>query len=178
MSLVAHFLVETDLELIANHIRTNLPAALAAVSTARSDNKVPLPDVKDIFIYETAQGWRPPAVFVVPDSQSFRLEEKSANFINALSRINVTILVEALKAPLLQISSYRYQAALHMILAQTIIDTPATPPATPKVRIVIKVENSRFGAIYTNAQEKGNVQGVFRREIVLELAVEHYESLV
>lgn len=169
---MSHLLIETDVKLIVAHLTANMPAELAAVSADHPDKSVPLSAPRAYYIYEPSAAFQAPAIFVIADSMDFRLQEKGANFIDALSRINATVVIEAKESDQLAIASWRYQAAMHKLLAQTRLTS-----ADEKVVIVIKVVRASFSPVYTTAQQKGNPQGVFRKEVLLELDVEHYEKL-
>lgn len=164
-------LIEITVELIAQNIRENIAAALAEVAADRV-LPIAIPKPLNVFTYVPVSVFRPPAIIVNGEEIDFRLGEKKANFIDAVMRINVVAICEDREGPTLQYAAYRYQAALHKILAQTHLYN-----ADKTVHIVCKVETARFSSIYTNAQQQGNVQGVFRKEVVLELDVEHYEKL-
>lgn len=115
---------------------------------------------------------KPPCVFIVGKDTNFRLGEAGANFIDAINRIDVSVVIESKNAPDLTYQAYRYQAALHKLLAQTPLLNEDL-----SVKIVCKVERAIFSATYTNAQKPNDAQGVFRKEVLLELDVEHYEKL-
>lgn len=168
---ISHKLIETDVTLIADYIQANIVAALAEV-TFDNVKKIPLPKPTNVFAYEPVSVFRPPAIIVTPDEVDFRLGDKGANFIDAVSRIMVVAVVEEREGPTLQFAAYRYQAALHKLLAQTHLYT-----ADNSVHIVCKIERMRFSTVYTNAQKKDDPQGTFRKEVLLELDVEHYENL-
>jgi hypothetical protein len=165
----SHRLIEESINLMITYLTANMPTALSEVSVDWADNKVPLNPPTAYFNYE-ASGYRPPCIFVIGESTNFRLGEKGANFITAVSRINVSALIQTDKNPNLTTMAYRYQAALHKLLNNKILDS-----SDSKVRIVVKVERAEFSATFTNAG-KGE-QGMFRKEVVLQCDVEHYENL-
>ena len=167
----ARQLVETDVELILDQIKSNITAALLEVSNFRTDQKVALDNPKDYFIYPRAQGYRTPCVFVIPDRVDFRKDEKAANFIDATSRINVTVLIEDKDAERLELKCWRYQAALHKVLDQV----PLTSDDSG-VRITIEVMNAAFSPMYSLTQDPSAPNAVFRKEVVLECDVYHYEA--
>ena len=165
-------LIETDLELIRTYLVANMPAALATVSADRTVLIDQMPVPREYLTFEKAQAYQCPVIFIVPDSQDFRLSEKNSNCINALSRIYVNAVVESGQEQVVSYLAYRYQAALCQLLAQQcLLNTDSS------VQIIIKVVRSRFSSMYTDAQKKGVASGVFRKEVLLELDVEHYEKL-
>lgn len=171
MAIIAHKLMETTVDLMMRRLQTNLPAALQAVNAYRTGKEVSLGEVKSWFIFEQAKAFQAPAIFVIGDSTDFRLD-KGSNFINSLDRVHVAIVVENRNAELLQRQAYRYQSAIHEVLAQEPILS-----ADELVKLVVKVERSEFGAIYTDAAVPDAPGGVFRKEVWLDCAVEHYERL-
>lgn len=167
----SHKLIEIAIDLIAQNIRDNIAQALIDVAADRATS-IAIPKPTGVFTFVPISAFRPPIIIVNGEEIDFRLADKGANFIDAVMRINVVAICEDREGPTLQYAAYRYQAALHKILAQTHLYN-----ADQSVHIVCKVETARFSSIYTNAQQQGNVQGVFRKEVVLELDVEHYEKL-
>lgn len=166
-------LIETDSNLLIAHIKANFPAALAGIRAVRADNSVTTepPPSESYFIYPGARGFRPPAVFVIGDEIDFRNEQMGANFIDARVRINVSIVVEDKDKQKLTVKAWRYQAALSGMLTQTTLLS-----ADQKVKIVSIVRRATFSPIYTNAKNAESPEALFRKEIILELDVDHYES--
>ncbi len=170
MALIANKLMETTVDLMIARLQANMTAALAAESAYR-DDKVSLGAPKSYFIAEKSLAFQAPAVFVIGDGTDFRLT-KGSNFINALQRVHVAVVVENRNEELLTRQAYRYQAVLHQILAQEPILSP-----DGKVKLIVKIERAEYGAIYTNAGVANEPGGMFRKEIWLDCAVEHYERL-
>jgi hypothetical protein len=169
--MASHKLVEIAVDLIVKEVQDNIVAALAEVAADRT-KAIPIPKPTNVFAFTPVSVFRPPAIIVNAEEIDFRLGEAKANYIDALMRINVVAVCEEREGPTLQFAAYRYQAALHKILAQKHLYNQDNT-----VHIVCKVERARFSSIYTNAQQKDNPQGVFRKEVMLELEVEHYENL-
>lgn len=169
----AHQLIETDIELIIKALQDNFKAALAEISAIRNDSdiKTALPEPKEYFRYEKASGYRPPCVFVIADNIDFSLNQ-GKNYISSRNRINICVLVEDLKDANLTYMAYRYQAAAFGILQNMPFQT-----ADGSVKIVVNITDATFSTTYTNAQQKNNAAGVFRKEILLRCEVEHYEKL-
>ena len=165
-------LIELDLELIRTYLMANMPTALATVSADRATVLDQMPMPREYLTFEKAQAYECPVIFIVPDSQDYRLYEKNSNIINALSRIYVNAVVESNRESTVSYLAYRYQAALCQILAQQHLFSDDNT-----VHIVVKVTRSRFSSMYTDSQKSGAASGVFRKEVLLELDVEHYEKL-
>lgn len=164
-------LIETDVHLIKTQIQTNITQALIDVGNDRTVKIGSLQPPNEYFIYENASGFRPPCIFIIAQDVDFRLQD-GQNFIDAVSRINITALLQDKLSSDLTISAWRYQAALHKILHGIhLLDSDL------KVKIVIKVTRAEFSPVYTNAQANGDAQGVFRKEVLLRCDVEHYEGL-
>lgn len=169
---MAYKLTESTVGLIVAHLKANMPAALLAIRTDRADARVTTEPPNSYFIFEKARGYRPPAVFVIFEQCDFRLGETGPNFINALETGNVTVLIEDKDRESLTIKAWRYQAALAQLLTNTSLTNGANT-----VKLVTKVVRNSFSPIYSNAKDEESSQAVFRKEIVLELEVEHYEQL-
>jgi hypothetical protein len=161
-------LAEVATNLIIARIKSEIAAALADVRTDRVDGKVSTEVPRNYFIYEKAIGFQAPAVFVICQEMDFRKAERGANHINAVSRFGVSVLIEDIDCDRLTIKAWRYQAALHKILDQTHLDD-----VDETMKIVVKVNNASFSPVFTNAGESPNN---FRKEVVLNCDVEHYES--
>jgi hypothetical protein len=114
-----------------------------------------------------------PAVFVIPERMDFKRIERGANHVNAETRLNVTVLIEDRDAERLFLKAYRYQAALFSILNQTVLTS-----LDSKVKITVVVENAQFSSLYSQPETPGQTGAVFRKEVWLECAVQHYETLI
>lgn len=167
---MAENLTETTIILIRNYIKANISAALASVRTERADAYVTTEPPQSYFISETNAAYRCPAVFIIPEHINFSLE-RGQNHINAKVRVNVSVVVEDRDTEHLAIKVWRYQAALHQILVETRLTT-----VSGDVTLVVKVADASFSSTYTAAQEAGNPQGAFRKEVALECDVEHWEN--
>ena len=156
------------------YIKANVAAQLALQNALYAGNypstttEAPL----DYFIYPRAQGFRSPAIFVVPERQDFKKRERGANHINAQTRLNVSVLIEDKDAEKLYLKAYRYQAALVGLLDQAILTSTDS-----KVRLTVVVENAQFSPLYSLTKDPNAPIAVFRKEVWLECSVEHYESL-
>lgn len=155
---------------IMNHIKANIAQALADVRAEYLGNekgKVTTEVPVDYFIFDKAIGYRTPAVFVLGDDVDFRLD-KGQNFISALCKVYVSVLVEDRDAELLMLKCWRYSDAMHEILDQAVIEVPAD-----NIKNVIKVSKMEYSNTF---QAKSSVEGPFRKEVMLTLDVEHYEK--
>lgn len=164
-------LIETDIDLIETQIKSNIATALADVRTQRADPTVSTEPPNGYYIYEKSQAYRCPAVFIIGDRIDFKKLEKQANFIDAVSRINVTVLIEDKDAERLTIKAWRYQAALHEVLDQVQLTS-----ADSRVKITIVVMNASFSPLYSLTQDPTAANAIFRKEVVLECDVHHYEA--
>jgi hypothetical protein len=169
---MAHRLTEATVDLLLSHIKTNIGAALASVRAEVNDPVVTTEVPKSYFIYPKAKGFRAPAVFVIADEFDFKVPERGANFISGSVRINVSVLLEDRNSELLTRRCWRYQSALHELLAQTQLTT-----SDNTLKIVSIVRRARYSPLYSNAKDESSVEAVFRKEVLLELEVDHYENL-
>lgn len=166
----ARKLTEGTVNLLTDCIKTNIAAALTAVQ-ADSDHSVTTEPPKTYFIYAGAVGFRTPAVFVIADDMDFKQQERQANFINAMLRVNVTILVEDRNSELLTRRCWRYQSALHSVLDETQLTS-----SDNKLKIVSVVRRASYSPTYSKTVDKNSPEAVFRKEVLIECDVEHYEN--
>lgn len=165
------YLAEITTDLVQTHIQNNIAAALTSVRDDRADNNVSTEPPQSYFYFPNAQGYRLPAVFTIVDSIDFQKREKGGNYVTAKVKMNISVLVEDRDMYRLTKKAWRYQAALYNILDETqLTDDPN------KVKIIIIVENATYSSIYSVAQETGNAQGVFRKEVVLECEIQQIEN--
>lgn len=164
-------LIETAVDLIIDRLEADLPAALQAVRINRADNLVTMEPPRNYYIYPKSLGYRTPAVFVIGDRIDFLKDTKQANYINATCKVNVTVLVEDKDAERLMRKSYRYQAAIHQVLDQAVLQS-----ADGEARMTVVVMNANYSGLYSTLKE-GDPQSLFRQEIALECDVQNYEQL-
>jgi hypothetical protein len=169
---VAYNLFETTITVLQSELKAKLPAALASVRVNRGDAQVTTEPPFNYFITEQASGYRAPSVFIIADGADFNLANKGANHINATVRVNVAVVVEDRDTFRLTTKAWRYQAALHEVLAQDGLTS-----GDGAVTLKVKVASASFSTVYSNAQKAGNDQGTYRKEVVLHLEVDHYEQL-
>lgn len=163
-------LIESTVSLIETHLQSSIAAALAEVSTDRADNLVSMEPPASYFRFPSAVGYRSPVVFIVPEEMDMRLSG-GQNFIQGLAKVNVAVLVEDKDAYALTLKSWRYQAALVKLLHEVQLDS------ADGVRIVSKVRRATFSSIYPGDRREDDVDEIFRKEVVVELDVEHYENI-
>ncbi len=169
--MIGRQLVETDIMLMKAYMKANMPQALADVRTQRADKLVTTEPPTDYYIYPKAQGYRTPCVFIIPERIDFKKTERQANFIDGITRVNVTVLIEDRDAERLYIKAWRYQAAL-----QGILDGTQLTSADQRVKITIVVMNAAFSPLYSTSQDPSAPNAVFRKEVSLECDVYHYEA--
>lgn len=166
-------LVEADVSLIKSYLRSNMQAALAQVASVHPTYPVVTVDPPaDYFIYTHSRAYRTPAVFIIPERMDMKKRERGQNHINGETRINVTVVIEDKDAERIFLKAYRYQAALMGLLDQVELTT-----GDGKVKIVVVIENAQFSPLYTDAGDPKDPRTIFRKEVSVELAVQHFESL-
>lgn len=163
----ARNIVREATALIITQIQNNIAAALSDTHTDEGDSKVScsIPSTQSYFYYQ-AQGYRAPAVFVIPDSVDFHLD-RGQNFVSATIPFLISIVAEDRKGDLLALKAWQYQDALHECLQGIQL-------AGGKVKIVILVKRARFS---TDSTFKQDGSDSFRKEVALDCDVEIYEQL-
>jgi len=164
-------LAEETTKLIVGHLKNNIATAINNVRLERSDNEVVLEvlDGNSIFIYENAKGYRAPAIFVIADSVEFQKAEKQANYIDAIVKMRVSVVVQERNQEKLTIKAFRYQSALHELLDQTTLISTDN-----RVKITTVVMSCDFSPAFSDARPN-TTESVFKKEVVLSLDVYHYE---
>jgi hypothetical protein len=166
---VSYELTEIAVDGIISLLKANLPTELAAVAVARGDGLVNLMPPQEYFIFETVRVMRKPAVFVMAENLDFELL-KGQNHINAVHGINVAVTLEDRTEELLVRAAWRYQAALAKVLHQTqVVSSGGT-------KMVLKVESVQYSPVYSE-DTKEDSRGVFCKEVLLNLSVNHFEPL-
>jgi len=168
----ANSLTEASVELITNHIRTNIAAALADVRTLNPDNTVTTAPPKEYLISDIQSGYRTPAVFVLSTGLDFRLD-RGPNHISAVENMFVAVEIQDRNERLLTYKGWRYQAALSKLLHNTPLeDVPNN------VKIITKLVRNSFSRITNSGDTETSPTNkqMFKQETVMELEVEHYEQ--
>lgn len=164
-------LTEIAVGLINDYIQANIDTELAGVDLDRGDHLVNTDPPQSYFIYNFPQVFKAPAVIIYADDLDFKKRDRGQNHINAEHKIYISVIIEERTAEFLTVKAWRYQAALHHLLDQVPLVS-----ADKKVKIVIVVAHAAYSPIYTSDQGKGVESQVFRKEVSLELAVEHFEQ--
>lgn len=164
-------LIETAVDLIITQLKAGLPAALNDIRVNRGDKLVTMEPPRDYYVYPKSLGYRTPCVFVIGDRIDFLKDQKQANFIDATCRVNISVLVEDKDAERLMRKSYRYQAAVHQVLDQAVLQS-----LDNEAKMTVVIMNASFSGIYSTLREN-DPQSVFRQEIALECDVQNYEQL-
>lgn len=165
-------LIEYTTNLLMTEIQAKIDAALQQVSTDRADNFVSLESPVSYFYFWNAQAYQAPAVFVIAEDFDMRLLDTGPNFVNALARMNVAVVVEDKDAYYVTVKAWRYQAALTKILHLAHMLS-----ADQTVKLVAKVVRTTFSSLYPKDKSDQDPDEVFRKEVVVELEVEHYENI-
>ena len=167
----ALWLIEKTVELVETTIRDNIATALSEVSAERADNLVSLETPYSYFRFPSARAFRAPAVFTIADEIDFRLPQ-GQNYIGAVARISVAIICEDKDHFLLTQKVWRYQSALTKVLwnAQAL-------SSDNRVKIVCKVVRNTFSSIFPRDRREDDPEEIFRKEVVCDLEVEHYENI-
>lgn len=168
---MARNIVETTTDMVIAEVKSKIASALADIRVNRGDALVSTETPVNYFITEQAAGYRCPSLFFIVDNVDFRLPG-GANHISAIVSMNLSILVEDRDTFRLTRKAWRYQDALHQILAQDGLTS-----GDGSVTLRLKIVSASFSPIYSDAQAVDSAQGVFRKEVVLRLEIEHYQSL-
>jgi len=151
-------------------IKSEIVAELARVRVDRNDPTVNLVPPREFFIFDGANTYQCPAIFLVVDSGEIPEETIGDNHVNAIMKLYCSAVVEATGEIALTILAERYQAALFRLLHQlTINDT------IDNVKLYSRVVRFRFSDIYTKSR-KAEGMANFRKEISFELEVKHFEN--
>ena len=163
-------LVEVSINLVESYIKSKIAAALASVRTDRSDSVVSTEVPKNYYLYSSAITYRCPSVFIIPTDVDF-VQTNGSNHVNAIIKTRVAVVVEDKDMLLLNKKVWRYQSALFKILNQTTLTSTDS-----KVKIVTVVQRATFSPEFTIAQQKDNPQGMYQKEVALEIDVRHFEA--
>lgn len=164
-------LLEGATTLMINHITQNIGAALDEVASVVVDPQMTLENPREYYIYPKPVGYELPCVFVIADDgMDFRIQDKKSNFVNALDSFKVSILVEDQTETNLTYKAWRYLSAMHSVLDEAnILNTDES------LKLVVNVTKTRISETFMRTEGSGD-GGKFRKEILLECDVDHYES--
>lgn len=162
------YLVEETRDLIQDTLKEEISQALAAIRGGR-DKSVTTEPPRAWFIYEGAAVLQCPAVFTVVDDASFE-DQDGQNFVSMAVRMNVAVVVEDREADKLTRKAERYQAAVFRVLNKRHLQSP-----NGAVKLYARIARATFSPVYTKKNNSGE-GGLFRKEVVLELEVKHFEN--
>ena len=162
--------VEIATDLILKEIKSNIEAALVDVRADRSDPSVSTEAPRSYYIYAGALSYQAPAVFVICDTIDFQKDE-GANHLNSRMEFKVAVVVEDYDMVKLTKKAWRYQAALHKILDQTQLLSDSG-----KEKLTLVIEFASFSPEFTDSGAPGNERMMYRKEIMLEVTVRHFEG--
>jgi hypothetical protein len=165
-----HKLTEIQISLLDAHLQSNLPAALTAVDADRGDHNVGTEAPEEYLWFPKAQGYKTPALFILADDTPFEVQE-GANFIKQKCRTVLEVVLEEKNRLWLTIKCWRYQAALSTCLVNLELQSPDN-----KVKLKVKQKSHTFTGMFTNEKNEESDEAAFRKSVVIELEVEHYES--
>lgn len=163
-------LTERTRALILTQIQNNIVAELAAIRLDRNDNTINLDSPQSYFIFDRAHTYQCPAIFVVVDSGEVPDEKTTTNYISCVMKIFVSAVLEGKQEDSLVRKTERYQSALFKILHETVISDPADT-----TKIYIRCKRFQFSQLYTRSRRNDNMSD-FRKEVSIELEVEHWEN--
>lgn len=169
MSGIPPQLVEKTRSLILASIQAQIADQLAAVRADRPDQNVTTEPPKSYFIFDGAHTYQCPAVFCHVESMDIPEPVTGANFVNAIVKLFVSVVIEDQEEEELTIKSERYQAALFKILHWSTLQDDVE-----NVKIWVRVVRCEFSPLYT--KKRGNDMADFRKEVSLELEVKHWEN--
>jgi hypothetical protein len=167
----AYYLAEGAVGYVLNQIQSNILQALNNVIGERQNPIVTAGPPREYFIYEEAQVYTAPAIFVIIQDMDLRSETVKGNHINAMYRIIVAAVVEDRVKDKVVVKAWRYQAALVQLLHEVSLTNSAGT-----LRLFSRVKRCSFSGIINLKNEK-DAGAVFRKEVSLELQVEHIENL-
>lgn len=164
--------IEIAVDLITEQIQSQIQQALIDVAVARADGVVTMEPPRQYFNYIGARCDKPPSVFVVPQDVDYR-KDRGANFVYATATIFTAVVIEDKLKDLLAIKSWRYLAALLMVLDQIGLTSPDN-----QFSIKVIVRRSRFTEEFTDSTKPTNAAAMWRKGVELDLDVEFYEQLL
>jgi len=166
-------LTEATVTLIQSCIQQNIVNALADVRTDRADAKVVLsaPQQGSYFLYEPTHAFKAPAIIIIAPDFDFKTSEFKANHISGVVQVKVAAVVEDRDKTFLTYKAWRYQSALHEILGQAELTSTDS-----KVKITVVIKHASFSPEFSTAKDKGSSEAVFRKEVMFDCSVYHWEN--
>jgi hypothetical protein len=152
---------------IRDYLRQEMPGALARVRADRSDAAVNTEVPKAYFVYSPTQAFQTPAVVIVIDDVDMTLE-KGQNFISCEQTGMISFTVEERDLERLQRKAWRYQDAGFEVIDRYVADGA-------DYKFTVRVEKMRFSEDFTMKGDS-NTQSIFRKEVVLDIRVFHFQQ--
>lgn len=165
--MAATSLAEFTVNGVIAEIKANISQALAAVRADRVDAVVTTEPPVDYFRFDKIIGYKTPAIVVLAGSIDFRLD-KGPNSVNSLIELYVSCILEDRIADNLTLKTYRYSDALYHCLNRAHIVSDLKNRQS-----IVKVTRIDFSKTVENASR---VETPFRKEVMITLEVENYES--
>jgi len=173
---VSQYGASVMIQLIADKIAAGLPAALQQVSDAFPDGKgtYQIPQ-EPLFIFGDAEVYTCPAIFLVAKNFKTQKAQKGQNYIQDVFTVLCSCVVETIDdREALTHQVYRYQSALRIILDQ--MEATYNDGIADRVKIFCRVAGGEFSQTWTKSDDKNAAGAGFRKEIALELSVDHAEN--
>jgi hypothetical protein len=156
--------------MIKDYIKANIAGALSDVRVERGDAKVTTEPPKDYFVYERARTYQTPSVFIIADRVDL-MKQAGPNSIMANVTVRVSVVIEDVKEENLSIKAWRYQDALYEVLDQAqMVSTDGN------IKLIVIVQSMLFSPVFTQNTDKKATVNAFRKEVVLECDVRHFEQ--
>lgn len=181
--------IELILQQTKGYLQQQLPTALNSLTPnsnqyAGMEFSIPAPAFEDYFIGEPSRlvAYNAPAIFVVAEKTTRPGVNTGGewNFTQRQShRIMVAVLVEQLSEENLTLAGFRYLEAIDQCLHNidiTNIASLLTPGAWPNSNYstLTKVVGFDYGAAFVTQR---NTQRVFRKDVIANVLVEHWDHL-
>lgn len=167
--MAATSIVEYTVNSIIAAMKAGMPQALANVREDRASAIVTTEPPVEYFIYDNLIGYKSPSIVVLATDADMQLS-RGQNHVNCSVHILVSCIMEDRKSELLTVKAFRYSDAMYHVLNRAqFVDT------VDNRKSVVKVTRMDFSR---TVQKASNVDSPFRKEVMLTLDVEHYESEV
>ena len=162
-------LLESTIRLIEAKIRADITQALEDLRTLRPDEQVKTTPPLSYFIYSDPKAYRTPAVFILTENNpmDFNLVE-GPNHVSATVPVDIFVLLESQSSERLTIRAWRYLSAIYGILDQATLTS-----VSGNVTLKVKITRATISPSFAKTEKRGSD---FRKEVELELEVEHWEN--